>query len=57
MENLTQRWTQSGPFFSKSGHLFQFSKRAGKASPLPLSDTSVSVAEYASMSLSMPKYP
>ena len=22
MENLTQRWIQSGPFFPKSGHFF-----------------------------------
>ena len=36
MENLTQRWTQSGPFFQKPGHFFQFFKRAGEASPLPV---------------------
>ena len=35
MENLTQRWTQSGPLFQRSGH-FQFSKLAGKSSPLTL---------------------
>ena len=36
IENLTQRWTQSGSFFLKSEHCIQFPKRAGKASPLPL---------------------
>ena len=36
MENLTQRWTLSAPFFQKSGQFFWFSKRAGEASPLPL---------------------
>ena len=30
MKNLIQRWTQSGPFFRKSGHIFWFSNRAGK---------------------------
>ena len=29
MENLIQRSTESGPLFPKSGHFFQFSKRAG----------------------------
>ena len=55
MENLTQRWTQSGPFFPKSGHFFRFSKRAGEASPLPPSCAPVIVAEYALISLNMPK--
>ena len=27
MENLTQRWIQSGTFFTKSGHFFLFSKK------------------------------
>ena len=57
MGNLTQRWAQSGPFFPKWGHFFRFSKRAGKASPLPLSCAPLSVAEYTSISLNMPKYP
>ena len=48
MESLTQRWTQSGLFFLKSGHFFRFSKRVGEASPVPSSYTPVSVAEYAS---------
>ena len=26
IENLTQRWTQSGPFFPKSEHIFKFQK-------------------------------
>ena len=56
MENLTQRWTQSGPFCPKSGH-FQFSKRAGEDSSLPLSCASVSMAEYAISLLNMNKYP
>ena len=56
IEHLTQRWTQSGSFFPKSGHFFQFSKRAGEASPLPPSCAPVSVVEYATISLNMPKY-
>ena len=27
IENLTERWTQWGPFFPKAGHFFQFSKK------------------------------
>ena len=54
MENLTQWWIQSGPFFPKSGHFFRFSKRAGEASP---SCMPVSVTEYASISLNISKYP
>ena len=42
MENLTQRYIQSRPFFQTSGHFFRFSKRAREA---------VSVAEYAPISL------
>ena len=57
MENLTQRWTQLGSFLPKSEHFFQFSKKAGEASHVPLSCVPVSVAEYASISLNMPKYP
>ena len=33
---LAQKWTQPGPFFPKSGHYFQFSKRLGETSPLLL---------------------
>ena len=54
MENLTERWTELGSFFPKSGHFFRFSKRAGEVSPLPLSCAPVSVTEYASISLIMP---
>ena len=43
MENLTQRWTQSGPFCPKSGHI-RFSKGTGDGSPLPLSCASVTIA-------------
>ena len=57
MKNLTQRWIQSGPFFQKSGHFFRFSERAGEASPLQPSFAPVSVAEYPSLSLNIPKYP
>ena len=51
LENFTQRWTKS-----KSEHCFQFSKREGEASPLPLV-ARLCVAEYASKSLNMAKYP
>ena len=50
MENLTQWWTQSGPFFPKSGLYFQ--KGQGKH---PFSSLVVG-HEYASVSLNMPKY-
>ena len=56
MENLTQRWVQSGPFLQEPEHFFRFSKRAGKVSPLPPSCVPVSVAKYASVSPNMPKY-
>ena len=46
-----------GPFFPNSEHFFQFSKMTWEASPLLLSCASVSVAEYDSISLNMPKYP
>ena len=36
MENLTQRWIQSGPFFQNQGAFFYFQKRAGEASPPPI---------------------
>ena len=55
MGNLTQKWTQSGPFFQKSELFFRFSKKAGDASPLAPSCAPVSVAEYASVSLNIPK--
>ena len=35
MENLTQRWAQSGSFFPKSGYLFWFLKRVWEAFSLP----------------------
>ena len=57
MESLTQRWSQSGSFFPKSGHIFQFSKMTGEASPFLPSWAHVNVAEYASISLNMSKYP
>ena len=59
MENVTQRWTQSGLLFfkKKSGHFCRFSKMAGEVSPLFPNYTSVSGAEYASISMKIPKYP
>ena len=33
IENLTQRWTKSGFFFSISGHVFRFSKKSREAIP------------------------
>ena len=56
MEKSTQKWTQSRPFFPKSGHFCRFSKSAGLTSPLSPSCALVSVAEYASISANMPKY-
>ena len=49
-----QRWTQSWPSSSKSGYVFRFSERARESSPLPFSCATVSVANYALISLSMP---
>ena len=57
MKHLTKRWTQSGFFFAKSRHVFRFLRNAKETSLLPLSYTLVSVAEYASVSLNIPKYP
>ena len=58
MENLTQRWTQSGLFFKIRAFFFTFKKRQGEACPCLLpSCTSVSLDEYASISLNIPKYP
>ena len=38
MKNLTQRWTQWGPFFLKLGLVFDFLKRVGEDSlPSPRS--------------------
>ena len=53
MENLTQRWTQSGLFFPKYRHFFRFSKRAGKTSPLHPS----CMPENTLISLNLPEYP
>ena len=36
MKNLTQRWTQSGPFLPNLGHFFRFSKKSTGGLP-PLS--------------------
>ena len=57
MGNLTQRWTQSESFYPKSGYFFRFSKRLEEASPLPPRSAPLGVAEYASISLNLPKYP
>ena len=51
-------WTQSGFFFFQNQDIFfYFQNRAGEASPFPPSSTPVSVAEYALISLKIPKYP
>ena len=50
MENLTQRWTQTGTFFTKLEHYFWFSKQAGIACPLPL-------ILHLWVLLNMPQYP
>ena len=58
IENFIQRRTQSGPFFPKIRPFFSiFNKEKGKPLPLPPSYALMSVAEYASVSLSVPKYP
>ena len=36
MENLTQKWTQSGHFSLNQGTFFDFQNRAGELPPLPL---------------------
>ena len=56
MENLTQRWTQSGTSFSKITAIFSvFRKEPGK--PLrPSSCAPVSEAKYVSISLNISKY-
>ena len=51
MEKITQH------FFPNQDTFFDFSKRAGETSPLPTNCTPVSDAEYALISLNMPKYP
>ena len=51
MENLTQRWTQSGTFFPKSKYFFLiFKKGQGRPLPIPSSGTPVSMTEYPSLS-------
>ena len=53
MENLAHKWTQSGPFFQNQG---TFQKTSGKTFPSPSSCVPVSVSEYASIYLNVPKY-
>ena len=36
MENLTQKWTQSGHFSLNQGTFFDFQNRAGEPPPPPL---------------------
>ena len=58
MENLTQRWTQSGFLFSKFRALLSiFKKGQGRPPPHLPNWALVNVVEYASISLSIPKYP
>ena len=47
---------QSGPFFPNSGHFFRSLKRAGKTFPFVPNCASVSLAEYALISLNVLKY-
>ena len=35
MENLTQRWIQSGPFFPKLGNFFRFLRKRRRGLPFP----------------------
>ena len=56
MENLTDRWTQSRPFYPKSRLFFRFSKKdRGELLHLHPSFASVSVTELASISLNIHK--
>ena len=57
MENLTQRWTQSGPFFQNQGTFFDFYKKGSEGFLPPPCCVPLSVTEYASISLNIPKYP
>ena len=56
MENLIQWWTQSRRLIPNSGNSFRFSERTREGSPLLPNCVPVSVVEYASISLNMPKY-
>ena len=57
MGNLTQKWTQSGCLFPKSGNFLRFSKNGRDGlSHFPSSCRPMSVTEYASVSLDIPKY-
>ena len=56
IENLTQRWTQSGSFFLKSA-LYSISKKGREGLPSPPSCTPVSLSEYASISLNISECP
>ena len=55
MEIVTQRSTQSGSFFAKSGHFL--SKRVGEAPSLFPNCVPLSMAEYGLISPSISKYP
>ena len=44
-------------FFQNQGTFFNFLKKTGRPLPLPLNCASMNVAEYASVSLNIPKYP
>ena len=58
MENLTQRWTLSGLFPKKiSVFFFSISEVGSGGLPLHPGCAPVSVPEYASISLNIPKYP
>ena len=56
MENVTQRQHNQGLSFQNQEGFLNFYKGQG-ASHIPLSCVPVSMAEYALISLNMPKYP
>ena len=56
MKNLTQKWTQSGPLFQYYGTFLIFKKGQGRPSPLSPGCAFMSLVEYVSKSLNIPKY-
>ena len=56
MEKLTQRWSQSGPFYSEIRTLFSISKMGRGGLPSPPLVAHLSVVEHVLISLNMPKY-
>ena len=54
MGNLTKRWTKSEPFLKNQNTFSDFQRGQGRPHP---SYAPVSVTEYASVFLNIPKYP